>query len=90
VIIEAMTYFKPVIGTDIGGIVDIIIDNKTGLLVPQRNSGAIAGAVTKIFSDPLLTKRLVANGFDHVRKNFSWTSVIERFMSVYSSLKQMK
>jgi glycosyltransferase involved in cell wall biosynthesis len=86
VLIEAMTYFKPVIGTDIGGIVDIIIHNETGILVPQRDPGAIEKAVNRILSEPALVKKLTEKGCEHVQKNFSWPSVIDRFKHVYDSL----
>jgi glycosyltransferase involved in cell wall biosynthesis len=86
VLIEAMTYFKPVIGTDIGGIVDIIIHNETGILVPQRDPGAIEKAVNRILSEPALVKKLTEKGYEHVQKNFSWPSVIDRFKHVYDSL----
>lgn len=86
VLIEAMTYGKPVIGTDIGGITDIIIHNKTGLLVPQRDPDAIAEAVSTIFSNQDDTQKLAQQGYAHVQSNFSWTSVISKFNGVYASL----
>jgi glycosyltransferase involved in cell wall biosynthesis len=87
VLIEAMTYYKPVIGTEIGGIVDIIIPEKTGLLIPQRDARALAHAAGRIFSDLALTEKLVSQGYAHIQSNFSWPSVIGRFNSVYESLR---
>ena len=86
VLIEAMTYCKPVIGTDIGGITDIIINNKTGLLVPQRDPGAIAQAVSAIFSNHNNSQKLALSGFDYIQSNFSWSTVINRFNAIYKSL----
>ena len=86
VLIEAMTYCKPVIGTDIGGITDIIINNKTGLLVPQRDPGAIAQAVSAIFSNQNNAQKLALRGFDYIQSNFSWSTVINRFNAIYKSL----
>ena len=38
VLIEALLYKRPVIASNVGGIPDVIKNNKTGLLVPQKNS----------------------------------------------------
>lgn len=89
VLIEAMTYHKPVIGTDIGGIVDIVVHNKSGVLVPQRDSGALAGAVDTIFSDHKAAEKLALDGFDHIQRKFSWESVIDKFNSVYTSTRSL-
>jgi len=86
VLIEAMTYHRPVIGTDIGGIVDIVINNETGLLVRQRDPQALADAIDAIFSDPENAKRMAENGYHHAQSQFSWQSVIKKFDAVYSSL----
>ena len=86
VLIEAMTYCKPVIGTDIGGITDIIIKNKTGLLIPQRDPDAIAKAVSAVFSNHTSARKLALNGFDHIQSNFSWSTVINRFITIYESI----
>lgn len=86
VLIEAMTYGKPVIGTDLGGITDIIIHNKTGLLVPQHDAAALASAVSTIFSDRNDAQKLARQGYTHAHSNFSWPSVISKFNEVYASL----
>ncbi len=86
VLIEAMTYTKPVIATDIGGITDIVIDTETGLLIPQRDDASIAEAVNSIFSDHEYAQKLGIDGWQHIQEHFSWPSVITRFTNVYTSL----
>lgn len=86
VLLEAMSYFKPVIATNIGGITDIVLHDKTGLLVPQRDSQAIAEAVLEIFGDQTKAQRLAIDGYDYVQKHFSWPSVVKGFNDVYASL----
>ena len=51
VIIESMAVGTPVIATDAGGATDIIDDGKNGILVPIRNSDAMAEAMLRITSD---------------------------------------
>ncbi len=88
VLIEAMTLRKPVVATGIGGIVDIVEDKKTGLLVPQRDPAALAEAVSSIFSNHAEAQRIAARGYEHIQNNFSWPSVIRRFNNVYASLNK--
>jgi glycosyltransferase involved in cell wall biosynthesis len=51
VVIEGMAAGKPVVATAAGGVVDIIEDGVNGLLVPPRDSGAIAAAILEVLSD---------------------------------------
>ncbi len=48
VLLEAGTYQKPVIATDTGGIDSLIIDTKTGILIPPKNTPAIIRAIKEI------------------------------------------
>lgn len=86
VLIEAMTYHKPVIGTDTGGITDIVINDVSGIRVPQKDSKAIYNALDKLFSNHEYAKEIAEKGFEHVEKNFSWRSVIGKFNQVYESV----
>lgn len=84
VFLEALSSGTPVIGSNIGGIPDIIKDNETGLLVEEKNSKEIAIAVKKILKDKNLARRLVRNGQKHIRNSYSWEGVSNKFRSVYS------
>src|SRR3989449_3903457 len=58
VLLEAMSYGVPVIGSDLGGITDIVVDGQTGLLVPPQDSAALAAALERLATDRDLAKRL--------------------------------
>ena len=60
VIREAMASGRPVIGSRIGGIVDIIADGENGLLVAPGDAGELAAAMRRLIEDPALTERLGA------------------------------
>jgi glycosyltransferase involved in cell wall biosynthesis len=51
VIPEAMAVACPVIGSDLGGIAEAIVDNQTGLLVPPNDAAALADAMHRIIGD---------------------------------------
>jgi len=61
-IIEAMACGKPVIGTNLGGIAEIIQDRVDGILVPPRNPNAIADAINLLLGDSQLYKFISENG----------------------------
>jgi glycosyltransferase involved in cell wall biosynthesis len=72
VLIEAMACEKPVIGSNIGGIPYVIDDGINGLLVPPKNSQAIANAINKIINNPKLAKKMGENGYKKVKEKFTW------------------
>jgi len=86
VLIEAMSYRRPVIASGVGGIVDLVIDEQTGLQVPQKDSQALARAIARVLTDPDLAQRLGHAGFDHVQQNYSWPAIIRRLDGLYRDL----
>jgi len=86
VLIEAMSSGIPVIGTDVGGIPELIIPNKTGLLIEQKNIIALKEAILKIKNDKGLRDRLSKQGKEHIKKNFNWNVVIKKYKKVFNSV----
>jgi glycosyltransferase involved in cell wall biosynthesis len=60
VILEAFCRNRPVIGTNVGGIADLVRDGENGLLVPPRDSDALAEALVRMLSDRGLAESLGA------------------------------
>jgi glycosyltransferase involved in cell wall biosynthesis len=87
VILEAMNYKVPVIGSDLGGITDIIIDEETGLLVPEKDPQALARAITRILTDEDLRTKVTEGAYQHLKCNFSWDNILKRWKLLYKSLE---
>jgi len=83
VLLEAMACRVPVIGSDVGGIRDIIIDGETGLLSEQKSSYSLAEKIIQLLSDEQLRKKVIENGFKLVKKKFTWEAISDRFMNIY-------
>lgn len=83
VFIEAMASGLPIITTAVGGITDIIKDNKNGLIVKVKNEQAIANAVIKLLGDELLRGRLGQAGRKTVEEKFTWESITNKYYECY-------
>ncbi|HZE94776.1 MAG TPA: glycosyltransferase family 4 protein [Gemmatimonadales bacterium] len=85
VLLEAMTYGVPVVGSNLGGITDIIVDGETGLLVPPEDPRALAASLARLAADPDLAGRLGQAGSRHVLDHFGWPAVTAQWLDCYAS-----
>ena len=86
VLIEALSHGKPAIGSAAGGIVDIVRDGETGLLVPPADVDALAKAITRLAEDPALARALGEGGREYVAREFSWPVITERLVALYENV----
>jgi phosphatidylinositol alpha-1,6-mannosyltransferase len=84
VLVEAMSYKKPVIATNVGGIPDIVHHNETGILVEQRDPQALAQAIEAVLSDQTRARELGQAGSAYVKEYFSWSRIVDQVMALYS------
>jgi len=86
VLIEALCYRKPVVASALGGIVDIIKDEHTGLLVPEKDPKALAAALHRVLTDEALAARLGADGYAFAQEYFDPGRIAGRWAQLYSQL----
>lgn len=82
VLLEAMASGTPVIGSEMGGITDIIEDGETGLLAKPGNPEDIADKIIRLLRDERERERLSENGLKVVKEKFSWDLVTKQFISI--------
>jgi glycosyltransferase involved in cell wall biosynthesis len=75
-IIEAMMMELPVVATNIRGVREEVVDGKTGILVPTRNSTALAQALSELLSDPARTSQMGIDGRCRALRLYDESSVI--------------
>jgi len=85
VLLEAMSYGVPVIGSNLGGITDIVRDGETGLLVPPGDPGQLAAALQRLARDRDLSQRLGAAGRKHVAAAFGWPAIMAQWEECYAA-----
>ena len=88
VLLEAMAMKIPVISTPISGITELIEDHKTGLLVPQKDSQAIANAIEELINDPQMRQQLQQAGRTKVIQQFSLEENIKEIKTLLLSTYQ--
>ncbi len=81
-VMEAMARGVPVVASAVGGLVDLVADGETGLLVPAGDPAALAGALRQLLESPELRERLAASALAAVER-LSPQRLVERTLEVY-------
>lgn len=85
-IIEAAAAGRPMVATDVIGNRDVIVDGKTGFLVPLGDPAKLADRLQVLIAQPALRGRLGAEAREHAAQNFDERRVTERIIEVYNHL----
>ena len=85
-LLEAMGCGLPVVASRVGGIPEVVIDRKTGILVPPGNAEALADAILEMIRDPEIRRSMGDEARRHARTNFDMTKRIAELESIYRSL----
>jgi len=83
VVLEGMLHGLALVASDIGGPAEILEHGRTGLLVPPRDSAALAAAVLRLLEDTELRRRLAAAAAAEVRRRWLWPRIVERMRGIY-------
>ena len=84
VLCEAAAAGKPVITTDVPGCRESIIQNKTGLLVPMKNSKELTYAIKRLIDDDELSTKMGRNGRKLAIKKFDIKDIVKKHIDLYS------
>ncbi|GEM_PF-776535 len=90
VIVEGGLLGKAVIGTQVGGIPDLLEDGKTGLLVPPRDPEAISHAAIRLLKDPPSARKLGEELCRKIYQGFTEEQMIQRIHTLYQELLHEK
>ncbi|MBN1285770.1 MAG: glycosyltransferase family 4 protein [Anaerolineae bacterium] len=85
-IIEAMAAGVPVVATAVGGVPDLVTDGQTGALVPPDDAGALAGAVTRVLTEPAPAQRMADAARRDVLERFSPARLADDLTALYTAL----
>jgi starch synthase len=82
--LEAMACETPVVASAVGGILEVVEDGKTGVLVEPGRPDVLAAAIRSVLDDPARGRAMGRAGRLRVEAQFSWASVAERTRDVYA------
>lgn len=85
-LIEAMAAGVPVVATQVGGMVDIVEDGKTGMLVEPDDADRLAEAIIRLTSDVHLRNRMGAAARQRAEAVFSWDQIANDLQSHYHGM----
>jgi glycosyltransferase involved in cell wall biosynthesis len=85
-VLEAMAYGKPVVGSRMGGIPELIEDGRTGLLFDSGNAGQLTSMLDSLMSSAELRKQMGVAGRQRVEAVFSLDLHHAGLMDIYKSL----
>jgi glycosyltransferase involved in cell wall biosynthesis len=81
--LEAYTYRRPVVATNVGYSADVVQHGRTGWLVAERDEFALSRAILDLIQQPSRARMFGESGFRHILENFSWESICDRQEAVY-------
>jgi len=82
--LEAMACETPVVASATGGILEVVEDGTTGLLVPPARPDELAEALKRVLADKAMARAMGQAGRKRVEEKFSWASVAARTEEVYA------
>jgi glycosyltransferase involved in cell wall biosynthesis len=86
VVLEAMAAGLPVVATCVEGAAELVIEGRTGFLVPPRSPQQLALALEKLLADPALAKAMGKAGRERAASEFSWETTVARYDAIYRAL----
>ncbi|MCK9254255.1 MAG: glycosyltransferase [Bacteroidales bacterium] len=85
-LIEAQASNTPIISTNVGGVKDIVIEGKTGLLCENDNVDDYSEKLLTLIENTKLREDMSQNGWDFVKNKFHYTRLVNDVKSLYDKL----
>ncbi|MDP4163972.1 MAG: glycosyltransferase [Bacillota bacterium] len=81
--VESMACGVPVVVSNVGGLPEVVIEGKTGYVVPKENPDELAKAFLKLIENPDIRKEMGANGIRHVKEQYDWIENATGMVELY-------
>jgi len=86
VLLEALALARPVVGTRVGGIPEVVKHGETGFLVPPKDSESLAEAIIQLLRNPEEAARLGERGRELVLREFNVETMVQKIAAIYTEV----
>lgn len=86
-LIEAQASSKPIVSTDVGGVRDILVEGKTGLISESQNMDGFIKNLKELIENKELRLSMGAAGYENVSEKFSYTRLVSDVKFLYNRLE---
>lgn len=85
-LLEAMALGIPILASRVGGLAEVIQEERTGLLVPPQDAEALTQAILRLYKDPALRSQLGEQARRLQQTNYSLQAMTEGYLAIYREL----
>ena len=85
-LIEAQAANNPIVSTNVGGIENVVLQNKTGLLSDIKDVESYANNLLELIENDALRNKMKIEGWNHVKNKFSYTRLVNDMDKLYNKL----
>jgi glycosyltransferase involved in cell wall biosynthesis len=89
-LIEAQAANIPIVATDVGGVRDVVLSDETAFLVAKNDTSSFAEKLLCLIEDEKIRQKMSQNGWNFVKANFDYTSLVENMELYYRELLKNK
>ena len=82
----AYGYRRPVVGTNVGGLGELIEEDRTGVVAAAEDPRALAAAIQRLLADPVAAAEMGVRGRRLAESKYAWETVAQRVIEVYRSV----
>ena len=86
VALEAMVMGRPVIASDVGGLPEVVVHGRTGILIPPGQVDLFADALDRLLRDPRRAVALGTEGRRVAQERFGWAKHVDAYEELYRQL----
>jgi glycosyltransferase involved in cell wall biosynthesis len=79
-----MSSGRPLIASGVDGLLEVIEDGTSGLLVPPGDPEALAASITRLLEDPALYERIAVGGIQRVADRFTMECMVDGWIDCYN------
>ena len=85
-LLEAAATGLPIVATDVGGNSEVVVDGKTGRIVPSGDAAALADAMAEVAADLRRAREMGRAGRQRIEDYYSLTAMVRQYETVYDEL----